>query len=158
MGLIALVGLFALIFYRRREKKRERKAAMGGDDGDEGVYGEGEDPSMREAPRTAFRHESFMALVKDAAQGFYAPSATSDPSPVLGSTSTTPAHAGMGTNTGTAAGNATVAHASAGGPLARQGSAVSRGTTQMSSGSLQYLDTSSASPASPPHAHVVRMS
>lgn len=158
MGLIALVGLFALIFYRRREKKRERKAAMGGDDGEEGVYGEGEDPSMREAPRTAFRHESFMALVKDAAQGFYAPSATSDPSPVLGSTNTASADAGTGTNTGRAAANATVAHASAGGPLARQGSAVSRGTTQMSSGSLQYLDASTASPASPPHAHAVGMS
>ncbi|KAG0331788.1 hypothetical protein BG000_010596 [Podila horticola] len=153
VGFIALIGLFALIFYRRREKKRERKAAMGGDDGEEGVYGEGEDPSMQEAPRTAFRHESFMALVKDAAQGFYAPTASSDPSPVLGSTSTAPEHAGTSIAAGTGA-----AHANAGGPLARQSSALSRGTLT-STGTLDYLDAATtASPASPPHAHAVGMS
>ncbi|KAF9399776.1 hypothetical protein BGX21_005629 [Mortierella sp. AD011] len=34
---------------------------------------------MEEGPRTAFRHESFMALVRDAAKGFYAPPLNADP-------------------------------------------------------------------------------
>ncbi|KAG0328858.1 hypothetical protein BG000_000286 [Podila horticola] len=65
VGTIALVGLVALGVYRRREKKRaiEESLAPGPDDGH----------AELEAPRTAFRHESFMALVKDAASGFYAP-------------------------------------------------------------------------------------
>lgn len=66
VGTIALVGLVALGVYRRREKKRavDESLAPGPDSDDL--------PEM-EAPRTAFRHQSFMALVKDAATGFYAP-------------------------------------------------------------------------------------
>ncbi|KAG0002795.1 hypothetical protein BGZ79_002297 [Entomortierella chlamydospora] len=38
---------------------------------------------MEEGPRTAFRHESFMALVRDAAKGFYAPPLNTDPHAVV---------------------------------------------------------------------------
>lgn len=63
VGTIALVGLVALGVYRRREKQRAVEESMA----------PGPDTEQMEAPRTAFRHESFMALVKDAASGFYAP-------------------------------------------------------------------------------------
>ncbi|KAF9332290.1 hypothetical protein BG006_004831 [Podila minutissima] len=66
VGTIALVGLVALGVYRRREKKHAVDESLApGPDGD--------DLPELEAPRTAFRHQSFMALVKDAATGFYAP-------------------------------------------------------------------------------------
>ncbi|KAG0201262.1 hypothetical protein BGX28_005885 [Mortierella sp. GBA30] len=93
VGSIALIGLFALAVYRRREKRRGQEEDIG------------PDPEMDEAPRTAFRHESFMALVKDAAQGFYAPgtqaSAAAGPagsvrSPSPLGTSTAVASAGTG--------------------------------------------------------------
>lgn len=64
VGSVALAGLVALGVYRRRERQRAVEEATG------------PNPEMDEAPRTAFRHESFMALVKDAAQGFYAPGTT----------------------------------------------------------------------------------
>ncbi|KAG0019197.1 hypothetical protein BGZ82_000223 [Podila clonocystis] len=66
VGTIALVGLVALGVYRRREKKRAAEESIAPGPG-------GDDHPEMEAPRTAFRHESFMALVKDAASGFYAP-------------------------------------------------------------------------------------
>lgn len=68
VGSVALAGLVALGVYRRRERQRAVEEATG------------PNPEMDEAPRTAFRHESFMALVKDAAQGFYAPG-TASPTP-----------------------------------------------------------------------------
>ncbi|KAG0374369.1 hypothetical protein BGX24_010491 [Mortierella sp. AD032] len=71
VGSVALAGLVALGVYRRRERQRAVEEATG------------PNPEMDEAPRTAFRHESFMALVKDAAQGFYAPGTTS-PTPGAG--------------------------------------------------------------------------
>jgi hypothetical protein len=59
VGTVALVALIALGVYRMREKQQQE---------------EPEPPvEVDEAPRTAFRHESFMVLVKDAAQNFYAP-------------------------------------------------------------------------------------
>lgn len=89
VGSVALVGLVALGVYRRKERRRSDFDQMGGPldpDGAVGVgMGAGGRAEMDEAPRTAFRHESFMALVKDAAQGFYAPGTTSPgpgPSPL----------------------------------------------------------------------------
>ncbi|GJJ77829.1 hypothetical protein EMPS_10188 [Entomortierella parvispora] len=86
VGSIALVGLVALGVYRRKERRRDFDQMGGGPEGAAGVgMGAGGPAGMDEAPRTAFRHESFMALVKDAAQGFYAPGTTSPgpgPSPL----------------------------------------------------------------------------
>ncbi|KAG0318688.1 hypothetical protein BGZ99_005505 [Dissophora globulifera] len=67
VGTVALGGLVALGVYRRRERRRTVEEYTAGAD----------QPEMDEAPRTAFRHDSFMALVKDAAQGFYAPGTAS---------------------------------------------------------------------------------
>ncbi|KAF9983027.1 hypothetical protein BGZ75_005525 [Mortierella antarctica] len=99
VGTIALVGLFALAMYRRREKRRDQEEQTR------------PNPEMDEAPRTAFRHESFMALVKDAAQGFYAPGtegpprggqSVRSPSPLGASTAVTSAGTGAMAGSGLA--------------------------------------------------------
>ncbi|KAG0345678.1 hypothetical protein BG004_003309 [Podila humilis] len=161
VGVVALVGLIALILYRRRERKEERREAMGEDDGEEGVYDDRGNPSIREAPRTSFRHESFIALVKDAAQGLYAPSETTVPP---GSVSANLAAASLDMSDSCAAavvagpdetGLVAVAAAECvkggedtGSELVRNDSAVSCHT---SAGTLEYLE----SPASCPHLQAI---
>ncbi|KAF9184827.1 hypothetical protein BGZ50_003444 [Haplosporangium sp. Z 11] len=152
VGTIAFLGLIALFAYRQREKRRRREERLNGFDDDAGTGSR----QMEEAPRTAFRHESFMALVRDAAQGFY--------SPVLEPVSATTS-SGSGQSTGAAiavpaAAAASTSHAAAhsGAPpvvdtaapsgIARQASAISHGTRESSVGTLQYLDI--GSPVPPP--------
>ncbi|KAF9934252.1 hypothetical protein BGZ67_003978 [Mortierella alpina] len=138
VGTIAFLGLVALVAFRYREKRRAREELLmgsnhGGNDRDYG--GElNRQPPMNDAPRPAFRHESFMALVKDAAQGFYAPSMEAQP---LHSAAT-------GAATGAAAGAGAAAAASARGGVSRQASAATGPTRQSTNESLQYLDTVSA--------------
>ncbi|CAO3572020.1 unnamed protein product [Mortierella alpina] len=116
---------------------------------------------MSDGPRPAFRHESFMALVKDAAQGFYAPSMDAQSlhsaaatgmstSPGVGATGATGAGAGAA---GAGAAGAGAAAAARGG-VSRQTSAATGPTRQSTNESLQYLDTGTASPTSPPPANI----
>ncbi|KAF9949015.1 hypothetical protein BGZ72_009111 [Mortierella alpina] len=142
VGTIALVGLFALAAYRRREKRRDQEEQTR------------PNPEMDEAPRTAFRHESFMALVKDAAQGFYAPgtegpprggqSGVRSPSPLGASTAV--ASAGTG--------------AIVGGDLSRQTSGRSQNSQHSlhsrRSGNYSGVNVNGASPPTtlPPLAHI----
>ncbi|KAI1316019.1 hypothetical protein EDD11_010544 [Mortierella claussenii] len=143
IGALALLGLIVLaaFWYRERRRRREEYSNV------EGLIGGGHDsdfeggllPEMGEGPRTAFRHESFMALVKDAAKGFYAPTMDMNP---RGSE-------GAGASAAAGATGATGA--------AVMGDAYDPvyGNRQSSSSeqSLQYLETASAAPSSPPHAH-----
>ncbi|KAF9557840.1 hypothetical protein EC968_007408 [Mortierella alpina] len=141
VGTVAFAGLVALAVYRRREKRRDQEEQTR------------PNPEMDEAPRTAFRHESFMALVKDAAQGFYAPGTDGPPrggqsvrSPSPLGASTAVASAGIG--------------AMAGSGLARQNS----GRSQNSQHSLHSrrsgnftdvnLNAASSPTTLPPLAHV----
>ncbi|KAF9944855.1 hypothetical protein BGZ72_001905 [Mortierella alpina] len=145
VGTIAFLGLVALVAFRREELLMgSDHTGTGRDYGGESNAGGNRQPPMNEAPRPAFRHESFMALVKDAAQGFYAPSMEAPP---------------VNNAAGSAAGAASVAAGAGAGAAARGGvsrhaSAASGPKRQSTDESLQYLDTGTASPTSPPPAIV----
>lgn len=149
-------------------------------------------------PRVAFRHESFMALVKDAAKGFYVPDLDAEVNNrhVAGKTELEEDGGIGGTGAGTSAAAAAAAiGVGAGVAGARSGSSGSSsgsgtggggGKAEVEEGapagasiggssgggptgndeyhgigrrsgssnrSLQFLDTGSGSPSSPPHAH-----
>ncbi|KAF9287459.1 hypothetical protein BGZ68_001788 [Mortierella alpina] len=159
VGTIAFLGLVALVAFRYREKRRAREELLMGsnhgdstrDYGGELNAGGSRQPPMNEGPRPAFRHESFMALVKDAAQGFYAPSMEAQPLNSGGSATAGPS---TGAGAGAGAAGAGAATAVARGGVSRQASAATGPTRQSTSESLQYLDTGTASPTSPPPATI----
>ncbi|KAF9582314.1 hypothetical protein BGW38_000357, partial [Lunasporangiospora selenospora] len=123
-------GLVALTVHRRRERRR--------------VVEEQNEPNseLDDAPRTAFRHESFMVLVKDAAEGFYAPG--TGPAPAGGPPSRSPSPLGM-PMAGTGNPATTVM---AGSALLRQNSGHSQNSGRSLSGRI------SPSTPPPPLAHV----
>ncbi|KAF9360107.1 hypothetical protein BGX26_010544 [Mortierella sp. AD094] len=110
---------------------------------------------MEEGPRTAFRHESFMALVKDAAKGFYAPPLDTDPHAAAPShpgpsTFVGPPSTFVGPTTYAAAGGAYTTVGNGDDHNSPQGSRYSAGSDR----SLQYLDIGPANArpyVPPPH-------
>ncbi|KAF9896956.1 hypothetical protein BX616_006443 [Lobosporangium transversale] len=149
VGAIVLFSLIALAFYRHHERKRARMEYMNVGTSDGSFH-----PEMEEGPRTAFRHESFMALVQDAAKGFYAPTMDMDPAGPSG----TSGAAGAGAGAGVGPYNAYYPSGGLGhqGEQPSYGQAVPyKGNRRSESGqSLQYLEIGSGSPSSPPNAHV----
>lgn len=75
VAVLALLALLVLFAHRHRQKQRERQGywGAGAGPGPKSEVSDMGDVQYDVAPRTAFRHESFMALVKDAAKGFYVP-------------------------------------------------------------------------------------
>jgi hypothetical protein len=122
----------------------------GGTEGGEGVgigieETEAESPTSISQPMTSFRHEAFMALVKEAARGFYAPSLDQDSAPAGSSSSA--AAAALGTSDSDH-------HQALGGTVDPRNEAIEvqdydRPEDEGSDddGNLQYLDTGSPSTA-----------
>ncbi|KAF9111173.1 hypothetical protein BGX27_005289, partial [Mortierella sp. AM989] len=146
VGVIALLCLLGLVFYRRRQKRLAGEEYAFANDN----YPDGAPRDMtEEGPRTAFRHESFMALVKDAAKGFYAPTVETDP--LAG-----PNRAGPSTTTAAAAGAAGGAYTAVNnGPDSSLNGSRHSGSTERS---LQYLDIGGTSPGARAHAQPLRNS